>query len=129
MSILRPTVATGLTQLTIERLLTVFFTLAYASSWLVLVPMVFFHGPMEFIALASFGPTVAALITHRLSTGTFRAFRVYSTWPRTAAATAVGIAVIIVAYAVFPAVVTSDPRKLNWGILISVAVYNYSTLL
>ena len=52
----------GLTQLTIERPLTVFFTLAYASSWLVLVPMVFFRGPMELIALASFGPTVAVVI-------------------------------------------------------------------
>jgi uncharacterized protein len=119
----------GLTQLAIDRPLTVFFTLAYACSWLVFVPMVFLHGPREFIALASFGPTMAAIITHRLATGTYRAFWVYSTWPRTLAATAVGIAVIIVAYVVVPAVVTSDPRTLNWSILISGAVYNYSTLL
>ena len=119
----------GLTQLAIDRPLIVFFTLAYACSWLIFVPMVLFRGPMELIALASFGPTLAALITHRLATGTYRAFRVYSTWPRTVAATAFGIAAIILSYVIFPAVVTSDPRKLNWSILISVAVYNYSTLL
>jgi membrane protease YdiL (CAAX protease family) len=119
----------GLTQLAIDRPLTVFFTLAYACAWIVLGPMVFFRGPMELIALASFGPTAAAIITHRLATGTYQAFRIYSTWPRTVAATGVGIAVIIVAYVVVPAVVSSDPHKLNWSILISVAVYNYSTLL
>ena len=119
----------GLTQLAIDRPLIVFFTLAYACTWIVLVPMVFFRGPMELIALASFGPTVAAIITHRLATGTYHAFRIYSTWPRTVAATGVGIAVIIVAYVVVPAVVSSDPHKLNWSILISIAVYNYSTLL
>jgi membrane protease YdiL (CAAX protease family) len=119
----------GLTQLAIDRPLTVFFTLAYAYAWIVLVPMVFFRGPMELIAIASFGPTVAAIITHRLATGTYHAFRVYSTWPRTVAATGAGCAVIIVAYVVVPAVVSSDPRRLNWSILISVAVYNYSTLL
>jgi membrane protease YdiL (CAAX protease family) len=109
--------------------LTTFFTLAYACSWLVFLPMILLHAPIQLTILASFGPTVAALITHRLATGNYRAFRLYSTGPRTLFASVIGYALVVLAYVVLPGVVTADARKLNWSILTSVGVYNYSTLL
>jgi len=109
--------------------LTTFFTLACALSWLVFLPMIIFRAPIQLTILASFGPSLAALITHRLATGSYRAFRVFATWSRTLIATAIGIILVIVAYVILPAVMTADPRKLNWSILTSLAVYNYSTLL
>ena len=109
--------------------LTVFFTLAYAISWLVFMPIIVWHAPIQLIAAASFGPTVAALITHRLSAGDYRAFLFHWRKPRTLVATAGGAVLIILAYVVVPALVLADPRTLNWSILTSVAVYNYSTLL
>jgi membrane protease YdiL (CAAX protease family) len=115
--------------MTANRTLVMFFALAYAWAWLVLVPMVVFHARIEWTILASFGPTVAALVTHRVTRGSYRAFRCYSTWPRTLAATAGGVALMILAFVVLPGVTTADPRKLNWSILASVAVYNSSTLL
>jgi membrane protease YdiL (CAAX protease family) len=36
---------------------------------------------------------------------------------------------MVFAYVVLPGITTADPRKLQWGILASVGVYNYSTLL
>jgi uncharacterized protein len=93
------------------------------------VPVVVLRAPIQWIVAASFGPTVAALITHRVTAGNWRAFRVYTTWRRTVGATAIGIALIVLAYVVLPAVLTADPRRLHWSILTSLAVYNYSTLL
>lgn len=109
--------------------LTLFFALAYAWAWLVFVPMVVFHASIVWTVLATFGPTVAALVTHRLATGNYRAFRLYTTWPRTLGATAMGVGLMVLAYVVLPGVTTADPRKLHWNILTSIAVYNYSTLL
>lgn len=106
-----------------------FFALAYLWGWLVFVPMVLSHAPPEWTVLATFGPTVAALITHRITTGNFRAFRLYATWQRAIGATAAGVALTVLAYIVLPAILTADPRRLNWSILASVSVYNYSTLL
>jgi membrane protease YdiL (CAAX protease family) len=109
--------------------LIIYITLAYAWAWLVFIPMVIFHAPLPWIVVATFGPTVAALVTHRITTGSYRAFRIYTTWPRTLGAMAVGVALIILVYVVLPGIITADPRKLHWSILISTAVYNYSTLL
>ena len=91
--------------------------------------MVIFHARPEWIAIAAFGPTVAALVTHRVATGNYRAFRIYTTLPRTLGATAIGIVLMILAYVVLPAVMTADRGNSIGGILTSVAVYNYSTLL
>ena len=109
--------------------LTVFFIIAFAFSWLVFLPMIVLHARMEFTVLASFGPTVAALSTHRLATGSYRAFRICTTWPRTVSASAFGIALVVLTYVVLPGVTTANPHKLNWSILTSLGVYNYSTLL
>jgi membrane protease YdiL (CAAX protease family) len=109
--------------------LAIFFAIAYAWAWIVFVPMVLFRAPLQWTIAAAFGPTVAALITHRVTTGSWRAFRVSTTWQRTVGATAVGIALMVLAYVVLPALLTADPRRLHWSILASLAVYNYSTLL
>ena len=112
-----------------NRALILFFALAYLWAWLVFVPMVVFHAPIQWVVLATLGPSVAALVTHRVTTGSYRAFRLHATWPRTLGATSVGVGLMIVAYVVLPGLATADPLKLNWRILTSLAVYNYSTLL
>jgi membrane protease YdiL (CAAX protease family) len=112
-----------------SRTLVIFFAIAYAWAWLVFVPMVVLRAPLPWISVATFAPTIAALITHRVTMGSWRAFRLSATWPRTVGATAAGVALMIVAYLVLPGVMTADPRTLDWSILTSVAVYNYSTLL
>ena len=116
-------------QIVVNNPLTMFFTLAYVCSWLVFLPMILFRAPIQLTILASFGPAIAALITHRLATGNYRAYRLYTTFSRTLIAGASGTLLIILAYVVLPGVATADPRKLNWSILTSVTVYNYSTLL
>ena len=109
--------------------LIMFFALAYAWAWLVFMPMVIFDAPPQWIVVATFGPTISAIVTQRITTGSYRAFRIYTTWPRTLGAMAVGVALMIVTYVVLPGILTADPRKLHWSILTSAAVYNYSTLL
>ena len=49
------------------RTLVLFFAVAYTWAWLIFVPMLVFHLPLPWIALATFGPTVAALVTHRVT--------------------------------------------------------------
>jgi len=88
-----------------------------------------FHAPLPWTILATAGPTVAAIVAHRFAEGNTQAFRIGSTWVRTLGATAVGVALMVLAYVVLPAVTTADPRKLHWSALTSVSVYNYSTLL
>jgi uncharacterized protein len=109
--------------------LNIFFAVAYAWAWLVLVPVVVLRAPPQWIIAATFGPSIAAVVAHRVTTGNWRAFRAWTTWRRTAGATVTGIALMILAYVVLPGVLTADPRRLHWSTLTSLAVYNYSTLL
>ena len=126
----RPKTERGrLAQLASDRALTLFFILAYLLSWLVFLPMVLLEGPIQLVILASFGPSLAATITHRLGTGSFRAFHFYTTASRTLLVTALGSILIVVSYVVLPGVTTGDPSKLNWRILASLSLYNYSTFL
>jgi membrane protease YdiL (CAAX protease family) len=106
-----------------------FFGVAYAWGWIVYTAMVVFHATPEWTILATLGPTVAALVAHRVTAGNYRAFRLASTWMRTLGATLVGVALMVLAFVVLPAAATTDPRQLRWGALISISVYNYSTLL
>jgi|SRR5688572_11576472 len=109
--------------------LIVFFFLAYALAWIVTIPMVVFRAPIELTAVASFAPTMAALLTHRVATGSYRAFRIHTRWSNMLVGSIVGIALVLLAYVVLPGVTTADPRTLQWSILASLAVYNLSTLL
>ena len=109
--------------------LVLFFALAYGWAWAVFWSMVIFHAPPQWSILATLGPTVGAVVAHRAREGNYRGFRLHSTWGRTLGATLLGVALIVLAYVVLPAVTTGDPRTLHWGVLVSVSVYSYSTLL
>jgi membrane protease YdiL (CAAX protease family) len=109
--------------------LIIFFALAYAWAWAVYLPMVLFHTRPQWTILATLGPTIAAIGVHRITTGNFRAFRFYTGWWRILGATVVGVTLVIFAYVALPGITTGEPRKLHWGVLTSVTVYNYSTLL
>lgn len=115
-------------QLARRRPLLVFFVFAYLWAWLVFVPMAIFRAPIQLSVLGTFGPCIAALTTHYLQTGNFRAFRMIGPVRRSLAGACLGIALIVVGYVILPAVTTASPSKLNWAILISPTVYNYSTL-
>ncbi len=112
-----------------RRELITFFVLSYIWAWLVFIPLALFHGPIQWTILATFGPTAAALITQRISRGDYRAFRLVGSWRRTVLALVLGIVLILLAYVILPAVITTDPRKLKWSVLASLAMYDYSTLL
>lgn len=112
-----------------SRPLFIFFAIAYTWAWLVFVPLVMFHGRPEWIVVATFGPTVAALAVHRMTTGDYRAFRIVPSWPRTIGATTLGIALVLLAYVVLPGILAADPRRLHWSVFVSAAVFDYSTLL
>ena len=118
----------GLQDFARKRPLLLFFMLAYGLAWLVYVPLALMAGPLQWTVLATLAPTLAALLTHRLATGSWRAFRLADTPARTILGALAGVALVIVTYVIVPAIATADPRKLNWGILLSLSVYSVSTL-
>jgi membrane protease YdiL (CAAX protease family) len=103
--------------------------LAFAFSWVVTVPMVFLQGPPQWTVLATSAPTLAALVVSRITTGRFRFWTFAVDWTRLVCGSAAGAALVVTAYIVLPGIFTADPRKLNWSILASLHVFNYSTLL
>ena len=111
------------------RQLVLFFAIAFAFTWIVGGCMMFWHLRIEFMIVASLGPTIAALITQRLSTGNWRAFRFNVSWPHTLAATGIGATLVVASEILLPAIATVDPGKLRWGALFSLGNYNWSTLL
>jgi uncharacterized protein len=109
-----------------------YFALAFALSWAVMIPMVLLHGPPQWMVLATFGPTIAALTVSRFATGSYGFWTRQAgsrDWIRHCSGAAAGVALVIIAYVVLPAIITADPIKLNWSILLSLQVFNYSTLL
>ena len=127
---LQPPATSRLSRLARERPLATFFVLAYVWSWSFFLPMVVagaIRPPL--IVAATFGPSLAAVVTHRLATGHWGAFRFVTTWPRAILGTAAGCGLTLVAYVVVPGLIAGDPRQLQWGILASVGVYDASTLL
>jgi membrane protease YdiL (CAAX protease family) len=118
-----------LAKLAADHPLIFFFTLAYAFAWSFFLPMVVSRVLAPHLIVAgAFGPTVAAIVTHRLATGSYRAFRFLSTWPRVIFGAGIGCVLVIVAYVVLPGLIAADPRRLHWGVFVSF-VYNASTLL
>ncbi|MGH9237603.1 MAG: hypothetical protein ACRD3G_06140, partial [Vicinamibacterales bacterium] len=69
-----------------QRPLVLFFLLAYAGGWIVFVPLVLLQASLVWTALATLAPTIAAVITHRVTSGNYRAVRVLAGWPRALAA-------------------------------------------
>jgi CAAX protease family protein len=111
------------------RQLLTFFAIAFAYTWAVAACMIAWHIRIEFTILASAGPLVAATITSRFASGRYRAFRFNVDWRRTAAAAALGIALVLIFEIALPATAVADASRLGWGIFVSPAAYNYSTLL
>jgi membrane protease YdiL (CAAX protease family) len=110
--------------------LLLFFVLAYAWAWPFMLWIVFSRAPIEMAIPASFGPMIAAIITHRLATGSYRAFAWYSNWRRVAAGAVAAVFLTLLAFVALPGILLSeDPRRLNWSILAALSVHNYSTLL
>jgi membrane protease YdiL (CAAX protease family) len=110
-------------------MLVLFFGLAYAWAWVVFGGMLLFHAALPWVILATLGPTVAAIVAHRVSADPSPPFRIGRSIGRTLGAALVGIALMLVAFVVLPAVTTVNPRDLHWRALLSTSVYNYSTLL
>src|SRR5262249_31607446 len=104
-----------------------FFVLAFVFSWVVTVPMVLLQGTPQWTMLATFAPTLAALVVSRIATGRFRFWTFPVDWTRLVCGCAAGAALVVTAYIVLPGIFTADPRKLNWNILASLHVFNYST--
>jgi membrane protease YdiL (CAAX protease family) len=111
-----------------RRPLVLFFVLAYAGGWLVFVPLVLLQGSLVWTALATAAPTVAAVVTHRVTAGSWRAVRVIDGWPRALAAGMAGVVLMAFTYVVLPGNTATDPSRLQWSVFASVGVYNYSTL-
>ena len=111
------------------RALVVFFVTAFCWAWAVFIPLAYFRGPMEWTILATMAPTVAVLVAQWTVAGNLRAVRLWTGWLRVFGASAIGVALIVLAFVVFPVVTTTDPRPLHWSILLSTSVFNYSTLL
>jgi membrane protease YdiL (CAAX protease family) len=110
--------------------LQVFFTLAYAFAWMFFVPMVFAGTLMPpLIVAGSFGPAIAAVVTHRLGSGNYRAFPFVSTWPRVVVGTMTAWVLVVIAFVVLPGLIVAKLGQLHWGILGSLTVFNASTLL
>ncbi|MCC6587558.1 MAG: CPBP family intramembrane metalloprotease [Bryobacterales bacterium] len=113
-----------------ERPLFVFFAIAYTWAWLLITPLFFLPIPIEAAIPASFGPTIAAVVTHRLGGGTGRPFYWYAGWQRLIAGCVTAVGLTLVAFVIVPSLLlTDDPGKLNWAILGSVSIHNYTTLL
>ena len=85
------------------RQLTIFLVVAYAYSWLVESCVILMHLRIEFIILATLGPTIGAVVAQRLATGSYRPCQFNVSWRRTLVAAALGIALVIVSFVVFPA--------------------------
>lgn len=107
-----------------------FFLLAYALAWPFAFAIACVGAPLETSFAAAFAPLVAAIITHRWSGETGHAFRWHAGWARTILGSAACTGLTLLAFVVLPAVLLSEqPGRLNWTVLIAAGSYNWSTLL
>lgn len=110
------------------RQLLIFFGVAFGFTWAVEAFMILAHLRIEWIILATFGPTLGALTSYRLSHGDFRGLAIYGSWWRTFAAAVIGALLTVCGYAVIPALaLTDDPQSIPWTVLLSPAVFHWST--
>jgi membrane protease YdiL (CAAX protease family) len=85
--------------------------------------MILLDGPSELMTVFGLSPLAAALITHRLATGNWRAFRLVGSWPRSLAALGLGVVLIALAFIILPVLAVVDASKLNWGALTSMSLF------
>lgn len=89
--------------------------------------------PIELIVVGASTPTIAALCTQWLLDRSCRICHVSSSWQRLLLGSAMGFALIMIAFVVLPGIVLAkiSPRALHWSALLTPAVYgvNWSTFL
>lgn len=112
-----------------DRPLLVFFLVAYAFSWAVYFAMILFGLPMPWTILATFGPTLGALVSQWVTAGNLCAFRFVPTWTGAPIAGIGGGVLIIAVYAAGPALATVPADRIEWSAFLTLSVYNYSTVL
>src|SRR4051812_21770723 len=89
-----------------------FVALSYTFSWSLYVPMIIKNTIIPpLIVFATFGPTLAAMITHRITAGNWWPFHIVSTWPRVIAGTVSGFVLIVLTYVILPAIIATDPGR------------------
>ena len=84
---------------------------------------------IEYSILATGGPAIAAVVTNRLAHGDYRFCQIHGGWLRTPVASLLGVGLVVAGFVLIPALAVVDAGKLNWSILASTGIYNYSTLL
>ena len=85
--------------------------------------MILLDGPSELMTVFGLSPLAAALVTHRLATGNWRAFRLFGSWPRSLAALGLGIVLVTLAFIILPVLAVVDVSKLNWGALTPISLF------
>jgi CAAX protease family protein len=104
------------------RELTVYFTLAYTISLILWLPVLTRKDsdPVYFAA-GTFGPSLAALITHRIFAGNWRAARLWTTLPGVLLGTASGAsAVLIAAFAAACLMTVAHFDRWQWAALLQI---------
>lgn len=124
-----------------QKKLTIFFCLTFVISWSFFVPLAFSQAGTGWIhlrlsipimtVLGTLGPSIAALLTVRWTTGLWPAIHRVS-WPkRWFLVVLLSPILICLVFAVFPALLLSSEsaRQLHWYALASLNVFNYSTII
>jgi membrane protease YdiL (CAAX protease family) len=99
-----------------------FFAIAYIGSWTAVFSMLLLDGPSELMTVFGLSPLAAALITHRMATRNWRAFRLFGAWPRSLAALGLGTLLVTLAFVILPVLAVVDASKVNWVALTSVSL-------
>jgi uncharacterized protein len=112
-----------------RRPLITFFVLAIGLGWLVALPLVFSPAgigvlpiavPQEWLILVACTPTLAALWTQWLATGTFRVCHLGSPVSRVVLGAAFSLLLVLLAYAIVPALVLTNGAfaSLRWSAIL-----------
>src|SRR3954453_23665038 len=102
--------------------LTVYFVLAYGISWALWLPVLLRRRASPFsLSAATFGPTLAAMVTHRVFTGNWRAVRLWTTLPDVLRGIASGAsAVLVAAFTAAFFMTESGIARWQWSSLIQI---------
>ena len=107
-----------------ERPLLIFFSLAYLFAWLSWLPLVLSQTgigylsvkiPMPYVVIGTFGPSLAALITQKLSNGKFKFFNFQFSWKAIIIGLPAGFALIALAFVIIPSAVLTSPPLSSWN--------------
>ena len=93
-----PAIADAESQSRTLRELTTYFSLAYAVSIILWLPLLFEKKPpLASLSIGTFGPTVAALVTHRIFAHNWKVIRIWSSPLKLVIGVAVGASAVLIA--------------------------------